>query len=231
MKLDLSRKALRKLRLVLYSGGTDPRNQFLHEALAQLPGRRARSLTYVPYSHENGLFYFRRIKKRYQKVGIRKFRYFSVDSDFLRKEMREALKSDVIYLAGGNTYYFLKHLRESGFLKELEKFAKRGGVIAGLSAGAIILTPHIQLAGYPPHEGDENEVRLKNLNSLGLVNFEFLPHYSNSAKTNRAMLLYSRRHNLPIVACPDGSGVVIEDGHIKFIGPFSIFYRGKKIKF
>lgn len=238
MKLDLSLKISRKsnrkydnkYRLVLYSGGTDPGNKLLHKALANLAGKRARSMTYVPFSHENGLFFFNRIKKRYKQFGFRKFRYFPVDSDFLNKEMNEALKSDVIYLAGGNTYYFLKHLRESDFLKRLTTYAKTGGVIAGLSAGAIILTPNIKLAGYPPHVGDENEVRLKNLKSLKLVNFEFLPHYTNSPKTNHAMLNYSRRTQNAILACPDGSGVVVNKGIIELYGLVYIFYQGKKLR-
>lgn len=220
----------RRRRLVFYSGGQNKSNNILHERLANLKGKRARSLTYIPFSHENGEFYFRRIKKRYSRFGIKKFRYFPVDADFLAKEMREALKSDVIYLAGGNTYYFLKHLRESGFLKRLEKFVARGGILAGLSAGAIIMTPHIKLAGYPKHEGDVNEVRLKNLRSLGFVNFEFLPHYSGSAKTHQAMLSYSRRAKLPIIACPDGSGVVVDGDKIEFIGPMYIYYRGHRFK-
>src|SRR4051812_42323467 len=99
MKLDLG---LRR-RLVFYSGGQTDKNNRIHEELAQLAGKGARSITYIPFTHENGRRYFKRMKKRYQRFGFRKFRYFAVDSDFLRKEMNEALKSDVIYLAGGNT--------------------------------------------------------------------------------------------------------------------------------
>ncbi len=220
----------RKHRLVFYSGGQDKSNERLHEALSLMPGKKARSLTYIPFSHENGEHYFKRIKKRYKSYGFKKFRYFAVDADFLSREMNEALKSDVIYLAGGNTFYFLKHLRESGFLKRLKKFAARGGVIAGLSAGAIIMTPHIYLAGYPKHEGDLNEVKLKNLRSLDLVNFEFLPHFSNSKKTSDALLRYSKRCSRPIMACSDGNGVIVNNGELHLIGEIYVFYKGRKLR-
>ncbi|MCB0351606.1 MAG: Type 1 glutamine amidotransferase-like domain-containing protein [Bdellovibrionales bacterium] len=226
MKLDLSRKR----RLVFYSGGQENSNGRIHDALSKLSGKKARSLTYIPFSHENGVHFYNRIKKRYKKYGFKKFRYFAADSDFLKKEMNEAFKSDVIYLAGGNTFYFLKHLRESGFLKKLEAFARRGGIVAGLSAGAIIMTPHIRLAGYPPHEGDINEVKLKNLKGLGLVNFEFLPHFTNSRKTNEAMIKYSKKSPLPILACPDGSGVVATELSMQFMGVVYLFFRGKKFR-
>ncbi len=217
-------------RLVMYAGGQNSGNKRIHEKLSSILGRKARSFTYVPSSHENGEHYFRRIKKRYARYGFKKFRYFAVDSDFLMREMREALKSDVIYLAGGNTFYFLKHLRESGFLKKLEAYAKRGGVVAGLSAGAIMMTPTIALAAYPPPDADLNEVKLKNWRGLGLVDFEFLPHYSNSKSASEAMLRYSRRTQRLIFATPDGSGIAVDGEAFHIFGPVYIFYRGKKAR-
>jgi len=219
-------------KLVLYSGGNhDWGNVRLHENLVSLTGsKKVKSMTYIPSTHENGELFFRRFKKRYTKFGVRRFRYFPVDAVFLKREMKEALKSDVIYLAGGNTFYFLKHLRESGFLGEIKRFVHRGGILAGLSAGAIMMTPHIFLAGYPKHEGDENEVRLRNLKSLHLVDFEFLPHYVSSNKTNLALAKYSRRSDRPILACPDGSGVVVNGEEIRLMGPVYIFHQGRRAR-
>ena len=223
-------KRVKKRKLVLYSGGQSPTNKRLHEALVRLGRKQAQSMTYIPFSHENGDYYFKKIKKRYRQFGIKKFVYFAVDSDFLRREMNEALKSDIIYLAGGNTFYFLKHLRESGFLKRLEKYIKGGGIVAGLSAGAIILTPNINMAAYPKHDCDVNEVRLKNLHSLGAVDFEFYPHYVPSARTHKAMISYSKKSERMIVACPDGSGVIVKNAEFRFVGPVYLYYRGQRTK-
>lgn len=220
-----------KRKLVMYSGGQNKSNEILHEEFMTLKkGKRAKSLTYIPYSHENGEYYFKRIKKRYKKFGIKKFVYFAVDSDYLVKEMNQALKSDVIYLAGGNTFYFLKHLRESGFMDKLIKYVRNGGVVAGLSAGAIIMTKNIFLAGYPKHDCDANEVRLKNLNSLGLVDFEFLPHYVASAQTHNSLLRYSRKTKRLVIGCPDGSGIVVDGTETRFIGPMYLYFRGQRVK-
>lgn len=216
---------------MLYSGGGRAGNERLHLALSLLRGKKARSMTYIPSSHENGYFYFKRIKKRYKSYGIKNVFYFPVDAHFLKSELKRAFKSDVIYLAGGNTFYFLKHLRDSGVLSELQKFVRRGGVLAGLSAGAIMMTPHIYLAGYPEHEGDPNEVRLKNLKSLGLVDFEFLPHYSGSSKTHKALVRYSKKNpERLIVAAPDGSGVVIDGNEYRLMGPLYLYTAGHRLK-
>jgi dipeptidase E len=143
-------------------------------------------------------------------------------------------RSDIVYLAGGNTFYFLAHLRSSGLLDELAKFARRGGVIAGLSAGALILTPHIGLAGYPDFDRDANDVGLarSRRQGLGLVDFEFFPHYRRSKRYREALCAYSSDGRGPVYACSDGSGIVVEgdrftahgdvwqfdDGHVSKIG-------------
>lgn len=220
-----------KRKLIFYSGGNHNwGNERLHEAMIYTCKRRPRSMTYIPSTHENAEKFFKRAKERYKKFGIQKLVYFPVDAVFTKAEMRDALKSDVIYLAGGNTFYFMKHLRSSGFADELMKYVKRGGTLAGLSAGGLIMTPDIWLAGYPPHDADLNEVRLKDLRGLNLVNFEFYPHYTSSAKTNKLMQMYSRKTDIPIMACPDGSGIVVNGDEVTFFGPMYIFHAGKRTR-
>ena len=176
-------------------------------------------MTYMPFTREGALPFYRRFERRYSAFGGTGFACVAADDPALgngatarHAAVRCLGESDVVYLAGGNTYYFLSHLRRSGLLEELRKFARRGGVIAGLSAGALILTPHIGLAGYPSFDRDPNEVGLKprQCKGLGLVDFEFFPHYRRSARYRNALLEYSRRNRCPIYACPDGSGIVVE---------------------
>jgi hypothetical protein len=44
------------------------------------------------------------------------------------------------------------------------------------------------------------------------------------------MLSYSRRSKHAIIACPDGSGVVIDGDKVEFFGPAYIYYRGHRFK-
>ncbi len=115
-------------------------------------------------------------------------------------------------------------------MPKLKTFVERGGVLAGLSAEAIILTPNIGTAGPPLPDPDENEVKLKNLRALGLVRFEFYPHYTSTPKTNQAILKYSRNTKYPIFACPDGSGITINENRMTFIGNVLMFSGGKKVE-
>jgi dipeptidase E len=176
-------------------------------------------MTYMPYTHEGARVFYRRFERRYRAFGGTRFECvaadhpaLSVDNSVHRAAARKILDSDIVYLAGGNTYYFLAHLRRSGLLNVLERFVSRGGAIAGLSAGALILTPNIGLAGYPDFDRDSNELGLtrRQCKGLGAVDFEFFPHYRRSRRYREALLEYSRRCRSPIYACPDGSGIVVE---------------------
>lgn len=234
-------KARPRRRVVLYSGGQERRNAQIHETLLDLAlrgpagGHGRVRMTYVPFTAEGAQPFFRRFERRYRPFGGTHFRCVPADLPELarpgpaRRRAAEALlASDVVYLAGGNTFYFLMHLRRSGLLPVLRRFAARGGVLAGLSAGAHLLTPHVALAGHPPFDRDENEVGLsgRRLGALGVVGFEFFPHYRHSTRYRRALATWSRRGGLPVYACRDGSGIVIEGDRFTAHGDVWLFDRG-----
>ncbi len=222
------------MKLVFYSGGQQRSNHRLHNAVVDLAhqGRKRRGplrLTYIPFCSENSNVFYHRAKRRYKSHGIEEFTCLTVDTNPSQKEIRDALQSDVIYLAGGNTFYFLKYLRQVGLLPLLKTFAKKGGVIAGLSAGGLILTPTTKLAADEGLGPDENEVGLKNFKSLGLVPFEFSPHYHPTPKQIKAHLNYSLTTNHAIYAVEDGGGIVVDGTKTSIYGKATVFYHGKQI--
>lgn len=236
--------AIGNRRLVLYSGGRERRNALIHSTLLELALRRGASrgsrrrgvrMTYMPYTGAGALAYYRRFQRRYRSFGATRFACVAADDPSLadsvaaRRAARQTiLDSDVVYLAGGNTFHFLAHLRRSGLFDVLARFAGRGGVIAGLSAGALILTPHIGLAGFPEWDRDANHVGLsaRDARGLWLVDFEFFPHYRRSARYRDALCDYSRAARHAIYACPDGSGLVCEGDRFTAHGEVWQFHRG-----
>jgi dipeptidase E len=230
-------------RLVLYSGGQERRNALIHESLLELAmrGRRARrrggavKMTYVPYTTPGARPFFQRFERRYRAFGATAFVCVAADSPALRGTrrarsalLRELHDSDIVYLAGGNTFEFLDNLRRSDLLPELARFHARGGVLAGLSAGALLLTPDIELAGYPAFDRDPNDVGIPRarLGALGLVDFDFFPHFRRSARYRDALAAWSRRSGRPVYACRDGSGIVVEGDCFTAHGEVWIFDRG-----
>ncbi|MBT4761208.1 MAG: type 1 glutamine amidotransferase-like domain-containing protein [Bdellovibrionaceae bacterium] len=223
---------MKDCKLVFYSGGQLSKNQHIHKELVRLVGNKKKiTMTYVPFCHDNHKIFFARAIKRYAKFGVTDFHCLPVDIHVGPAKIKKLVKSDIIYLAGGNTYYFLKYLRKSKVFHSLRDYVKNGGVLGGLSAGGIIMSPHIELAGYPSfdHHADENEVGLKRKGGLNLVNFEFYPHYTSSPRLDKALKDYSLQSKYPIIACHDGSGVVVEGKNRQILGEFKIFHRGQKI--
>ena len=124
-------------------------------------------------------------------------------------------------------FYFLKHLQQAGLMKHLKAFAKKGGVLVGLSAGALIMSPTIRSAGEKDMYPDPNEVKLKNLRGLNLFPFEFSPHYDHVKKEMNAHLKYSKKTRYPVFAVKDGSGVIIRGKEVMTHGKVFVFQRGK----
>lgn len=218
------------MNLVFYSGGDESDNIELDMEAIKLTGKESPSITYIPSCSYESEIYFNEFIRHYRRFGISRFIHFPVDTDYDDTIMNEAFSSDIIHLAGGNTYYFLNYLRKKKILSELKRFVKQGGVLTGLSAGSIIMTPNIDTAGFPEFDKDDNDDGITNLKSMGLVNFEFFPHYRNSKRYDRELLLHSKRINRPLYACPDGSGIVVEKKDIRFLGKCFRFYKGQKEK-
>ncbi|MCB2360542.1 peptidase E [Clostridium estertheticum] len=93
---------------------------------------------------------------------------------------------------------------------------EQGGILIGISAGSIILSKTIDMAQF----GDEDIVGIEDRSSLGIVDFQFMPHWSDDESIKYLDLLknYSKVKKTTIYACNDGDGIVIDGDDIKFIG-------------
>lgn len=219
------------LNLALYSGGATARNHRIHRRVVELAKERnprgPLKLLYMPFCSDGAGPFYGRIKRRYRAFGVSEFDILAADQPPSSKAHEKIFSSDIVYLAGGNTFYFLHWLKAGKLLSQLKAYAKGGGVLAGLSAGGLILTPTIDLASYPPFDADENEVGLKNFTSLGLLPFEFYPHFSpRSPRLITALRSHSRRSGLPTLACQDGDGIIVSEGKLQPVGDLWVFQKG-----
>ena len=120
-------------------------------------------------------------------------------------------------------------------LSALSDFASRGGalgagVIAGLSAGGLIMTPTIKLAGQAGLHPDENEVGLRDLRGLGLVDFEFSPHYDaypREVKIHTQLAARGRK----IFCVFDGAGIIVQGDQIQPVGRAELFVGNERLVF
>lgn len=103
---------------------------------------------------------------------------FNVIDNLIRSETEKnkLLDSNILVISGGNTFNLLHNLRRSGLDMSIKQFLeKQSFVLSGYSAGALVLTPTIEICNLPGF--DENLIGLKDLSALKVVDFEIFPHY------------------------------------------------------
>jgi dipeptidase E len=216
------------MKLVFYSGGDDKDNLQLDKAFVNLLNKKNPVLTFIPSSSYLSEQEFKAFVRHYSKFKITRFIHFPIDVPFDKTMFNEVMRSDAIHMAGGNTFYFLNSLRKAKLLPQLRTYAEKGGVLTGLSAGGIMMTENIEMAGYPEFDRDENTVNLTNLSSLNLVDFLFFPHFKNSSRYDTVFKKYTREHPKIIYACPDGAGIVRNGAELSFVGKCFAYSQGHK---
>lgn len=219
------------MKLVMYSGGTECQNEELDRELIRLTGKKNPRVTFIPNKKEFAKEDYNEFKRYFSKYALTEIDCFLIDVDYTEEELNKCLSSDVIFLDGGNTFYLLKFVKKNGLTPKFAKFIENGGVLAGLSAGAIMMTPNIHSAFIPSVDADENEFDIKKFKAMHFVDFEFFPHYKNTRKYVHEISLYSKFNKYPIFCCTDGSGIVIDGRKKIFIGEIWGFMKGKKFKF
>lgn len=131
------------------------------------------------------------------------------------EEVRDLLKDkDIIYVQGGNTFYLLKHVRESGFDKVVKELIDKEVIYIGVSAGSILAGPTIETAGWKNQ--DRNIVGLKDLTALNFVPFLIFVHY----KPEYRSLLGKEipRSKYPVRILTDEQAFLVKDDEIKLVG-------------
>jgi dipeptidase E len=156
------------------------------------------------------------VKKDIERLKELGFRITEID---LKQENENSLNKklqdfDVIYVEGGNTFYLLKYVRESGFDKALDKFLKKGGIYVGVSAGAMIAGLNIESAEWK--HLDRNTVNLKDLTGLKLVPFVISVHIDE--KNIGIIKNAAAKTDYPVVALTDKQAILAENDKRIIVG-------------
>lgn len=155
-----------------------------------------------------------------KSIGHGNIRYlnrviFSVYDHKNKSAVKELMECDIIYLEGGNTFEISYALQITGMYNLLKSYAKKGGVIAGTSAGSIMCTPSILSAQWADDMASTEE-KIPTYNGLGLTDFCLKPHSQGyMPKYRNPFQEFCNATQMPFKCIPDG-GVVIVDGNETF---------------
>ncbi len=202
-------------RLVLYSDQRMPASQQVDQHLLHLLGTRAARIGYIASSSDPDRRYFRPTQHYYQQYHLELALYVELDVAYTPELLDALFACDAIHLSGGNSYYFLYWLQRRGLMERLRQYAEQQGVLVGVSAGAIVMTPHISSALLC---GDEPYAPLMQEQGLDLVDFAFVPHLDDRGETHARLQAYADQQHRMVYGCHDGDGMVVVGAALTLVG-------------
>lgn len=210
-------------KLVFYSDQIVPDNRQVDQALIRLFSTTSPQIGYIPSAGDPEQRWLRAAQAYYRQSDLDLSLSFPLDNAYDPALLPQLLACDAIHLSGGNTYQFLAALHKRALVEPLRSYTAAGGILIGVSAGAILLTPTIHTAALC---GDIPASDQADGTALGLVPFAFLPHSNHLPDVDAIIQAYLQHHRQPLIACPDGSGVIIDGATTTLIGsatyvPFS----------
>ncbi len=119
---------------------------------------------------------------------------------------------DIIFVSGGNTFYLLEKVRESGFDKIIGKLLDKGAIYVGASAGATLAGPDISPVA---DLDDPSKAKLENTKGLVLVNFVILPYYGKEKYMSRYQgIIDEYKDKFKLKTLTDDQAVWVENNSI-----------------
>lgn len=199
--------------IYLYSDQEVPENGRIDALwLAELRGRDIR-IGYIPSASDSTRRYFDRKREYYSQYGIRDFVYFDLNKEYRPVLLPELLSCQAIHLSGGDPFQFNDAIRRRGFAPVLRRYHEGGGILLGVSAGGIVLSPSIEVSHL------FYRARTERSEAAGLVPFHFLPHYNRRVASLEQLRGFSARLGCTVCAVGDGDGIAVVGGQRSFIGP------------
>ena len=150
------------------------------------------------------------------KIALNKYGLNIVELDVKNrneKEIREMIDgADIVLVAGGDTFYLMEKLKESGADKIIKEFVERGGIYIGSSAGSIICCPTIE--GAEEFDNPNLAPILDNFNGLGIFRNVIIPHAQKEKYFERIRRATERLESRSFKVYPlTDDDVLFFDGH------------------
>ncbi|MEI8025495.1 MAG: Type 1 glutamine amidotransferase-like domain-containing protein [Pseudomonadota bacterium] len=168
--------------------------------IRSLTGKKNPKIGYIPAAPDPRRKYFEEKVHYYSKIGFTDVGFLEPtelgsdkDEDFFLR--------DLIHLSGGQVTAFRDRLLHSGLDLKISDFLKRGGVILGVSAGAMVLQKSFGLVRFLGEKG--------NFKGLGFLDFEVSPHTNEYFPDLSRLEDYSLKSKCTVYALNDGDAITI----------------------
>jgi len=121
--------------------------------------------------------------------------------------LAELAEINLIFVAGGNTFYLLEHAQKSGFVELIRENAFSKAVYVGSSAGSVILSDDIDAIQFLD---DPKKASLTTTKAIGLYHSLIFPHWGSPHFTSKYAdaFKYIYTHNISVTTLTDQQYIV-----------------------
>jgi dipeptidase E len=148
----------------------------IDKEIIKLTGKKNPKLLFIPTASSDSESYYEVVKKYFgNKLGCKTDVLYLIKEKPSQKEIKDKiLKSDIIYVGGGDTLKMMNVWRKNGVDKILKQAYEKGIILSGISAGSICWFK----SGISDSKRFTNpNADLIKVSGLGLINALHSPHY------------------------------------------------------
>lgn len=125
-------------------------------------------------------------------------------------------QKDIIFVEGGNTFYLLKRVKESGFDFVIKKLIAQGKIYVGVSAGTYIACPTVEMATWT-ERGARDGFGVVDFSALNLVPFLISVHF-NREKYRTGLEEKIANTSYPVKIISDDQALLVQDKKVTLLG-------------
>lgn len=159
----------------------------------------AKETEYIEYS-----------KQQIISAGIDENNLYEYNLDYDIK-VSDLLTYDVIWVNGGNTFYLLQKINESGFKDKVKHVIENGVLYVGVSAGSIVASPNIESAGIQ----DPNEISMTDFTGMNFTDKVVVPHIDE--EMSKKVQAYKQNSSDKIIELHNGTALLVLDEKCQLI--------------
>lgn len=207
-------------KLILYSDQIQGRSDAVDDALLALVPASAR-IAFVPAASDSRQRYFKRACEHYSWLGLAEPEECDLESGCDPARIAQLWRCDAIHLGSGDPLHFAAFLNAKNLMAPLRRFVQAGGVLIGVSAGAMLLGDVVvDPAIEAPKSGAKAPRPMK---GMGVFAPLFYPHFDGDAASVALLTRFARTQKRAVLACHDSEGVVVQGEDVELIGEVTRF--------
>ena len=208
-------------KLMLIGGGETGRGTTTYETkeideeVVKMTGKENPNFLFVGLASSFSDSYFDTMKKIYKELGCTpvylKKKNILNNPDIVETKIKEA---DIIYICGGDTVKLVNDVKEYKIDVLLKEAYEKGTVLAGMSAGAILLAKDgFSDSKIMRGESDKHEF----IEGLDFIDISFCPHYNSNPTKTKELEEELKENNKEVYCLENCTALKVVDDKIEVI--------------